>query len=184
MKTIDIERKTMDYTVKRKQHGAFRDTDTRGKQPSKNKIEKETIEVVHRHIRSFPKMESHYSREKKHCLAHDLNIKHMWCLYVEECKKLDLVYAKQAKYREVFCNSYNYSFFKYKKDQCSMCERYNRAKETGNVDKSSGEGGERNRQEEITGRCQVLRLTCKQYTLPHAHWSARCTTQETYAATA
>jgi hypothetical protein len=27
-------------------------------------------------------------------------------------------------------------------------------------------------------------LTCKQYTLPHAHWSARCTPQETYAATA
>jgi hypothetical protein len=27
-------------------------------------------------------------------------------------------------------------------------------------------------------------LTCKQCTLPHAHWSARCTTQETYAATA
>jgi hypothetical protein len=65
MKTIDIERKTMDYTVKRKQHGAFRDTDTRGKQPWENKIEKETIEVVHRHIRSFPKMESHYSRKKK-----------------------------------------------------------------------------------------------------------------------
>ena len=55
----------MDYTVKRKQHGAFRDTDTRGKQPWENKIEKETIEVVHRHIRSFPKMESHYSRKKK-----------------------------------------------------------------------------------------------------------------------
>jgi hypothetical protein len=65
MKTIDIGRKTIDYTVKRKQHGAFRDTDMRGKQPSKNKIEKETIEVVHRHIRSFPKMESHYSRKKR-----------------------------------------------------------------------------------------------------------------------
>ena len=38
MKTIDIERKTIDYTVKRKQHGAFRDIDMRGKQPSKNKI--------------------------------------------------------------------------------------------------------------------------------------------------
>ena len=138
MKTIDIERQTIDCTVKRKQHNAFRDTDMRGKQPSKNKIERETIEVVHRHIRSLSKMESHYSRKKrkKHYLAHDLNIKQMWCLYVEECKKLDLVYVKQAKYREVFCNSYNYSFFKYKKDQCSMCERYNRAKETGNDDRN------------------------------------------------
>ena len=65
MKTIYIERKTIDYTVKRKQHGAFRDTYMRGKQPSKNNIEKETIEVVLRHIRSFTKMESHYSRKKR-----------------------------------------------------------------------------------------------------------------------
>jgi hypothetical protein len=65
MKTIDIERKTIDYTVKRKQHGVFRDTDMRGKQPSKNKIEKRTIEVVHRHIRSFTKMESHHSRKNE-----------------------------------------------------------------------------------------------------------------------
>jgi hypothetical protein len=35
-------------------------------------------------------------------------IKQMGCLYVEECKKQDLVYAKQAKYREMFCNSYIY----------------------------------------------------------------------------
>jgi hypothetical protein len=31
--------------------------------------------------------------------------------------------------------STKYSFFKHKKDQCSTCERYNQAKETGNVDK-------------------------------------------------
>ena len=49
--------------MKRKQHGAFRDTDMRGKQPSKNKVGKGAIEVVHRHIRSFTKMESHYSRK-------------------------------------------------------------------------------------------------------------------------
>ena len=60
----------------------------------------------------------------------------MWCLYVEKCKKQELVYVKQAKYREVFCNSYNCSFFKHKNDQCSLWERYNRAKATGNVDKS------------------------------------------------
>ena len=67
MKTLDIDRKTIDYTKKRKQHGAFRGTGIRGKQASKHKIEnsKETTEVDHRHVRSFPKMESHYSRRKK-----------------------------------------------------------------------------------------------------------------------
>ena len=53
MKTLDIERKAIDYTMKRKQHGAFCDTYMRGKQLSKNKIEKEIIEVVHRHIPDF-----------------------------------------------------------------------------------------------------------------------------------
>ena len=53
MKTLDIGRKAIDYTMKRKQHGAFCDTDMRGKQLSKNKIEKEIIEVVHRHIPDF-----------------------------------------------------------------------------------------------------------------------------------
>ena len=32
--------------------------------------------------------------------------------------------------------STKYSFFKHKQDQCSMCERYNRVKKTGIVDKS------------------------------------------------
>jgi hypothetical protein len=47
MKTLDIGRKAIDYTMKRKQHGVFCDTNMRGKQLSKNKIEKEIIEVVH-----------------------------------------------------------------------------------------------------------------------------------------
>jgi hypothetical protein len=42
MKTLDIGSKAIDYTMKRKQRGAFCDTDMRGTQLSKNKIEKET----------------------------------------------------------------------------------------------------------------------------------------------
>ena len=78
-------------------------------------------------------MHTIHGKNYKKKLAHDLNIKQMWCLYVKECKKEDLMYVKQAKYGEVLCN---YSFFKHKKDQCSMCERYNWGKKTGIVDKS------------------------------------------------
>jgi ribosomal protein S6 len=53
MKTLDIGRKAIDYTMKKKQHGTFCDTDMRGKQQTKNNIEKEIIEVVHRHIPDF-----------------------------------------------------------------------------------------------------------------------------------
>lgn len=63
-------------------------------------------------------MESHYSRKrqkKKEYLSHDLNIKQMWRLYVKECEKQGLVPIKRAKYREVFCENYSFSFFKPKK---------------------------------------------------------------------
>lgn len=41
---------------------------------------------------------------------------------------------KQSKYRQIFCKkNYNISLFKPKKDQCSVCEYYNRSKESGNV---------------------------------------------------
>lgn len=45
-----------------------------------------------------------------------------------------LLPIKQAKCREVLCENYSFSFFKPKKDQCSLCERYNRATETGSID--------------------------------------------------
>lgn len=81
-------------------------------------------------------MESPYSRKKtkKEYLSHDLNIKQMWRLYVKECEKQGLVPIEQEKYREVFCENYSFSFFKPKKYQCSLCERYNRATETGSID--------------------------------------------------
>lgn len=35
----------------------------------------------------------------------------------------------------MFCENFNFSFFKPpQKDQCSLCERYNRATETGSID--------------------------------------------------
>jgi len=49
-KTLDIGRKTIDYTIKRKMHGTFSGTDMRGKKPSKNKIDQETLQFVHQHV--------------------------------------------------------------------------------------------------------------------------------------
>ena len=63
MKTLDINRKTIDYTHKKKKHGAFVATDIRGKDPSVNKLDSCTVEIVKKHIESYPKMESHYTRK-------------------------------------------------------------------------------------------------------------------------
>ena len=89
----------------------------RGKKSSKNKISGETLQFIHDHIQSFPKMESHCARKKtkKEYLSHDLNIKQMWRLYKEECQKEGQTAVKDSKYREVFCENYNISFFQTKK---------------------------------------------------------------------
>ena len=138
MKTLDINRKTINYTLKKKKHGAFVATDMRGKDPSVNKLDSCTVEIVKKHIESFPKMESHYTRKssKKQYLAHDLNIKQMWKLYVKDCEKKGITSVKQSMYRKIFCENYNLSFFKPKKDQCSFCTLYDRRKAAGTVNET------------------------------------------------
>ena len=139
MRTLDIGRKTIDYTLKRKAHGRFGGKDRRGKHSPANKTSEDQIRFVHQHIRSFPKMEAHYVRKKskREYLAHDLNIKEMWRLYVKECKKKNLNPVKQGKYRQIFCEDYNLSFFKPKKDQCSLCELYNRRMQAGTMNEET-----------------------------------------------
>lgn len=50
----------------------------------------------------------------------------MWTLYVDACKKEGKPYVKQSKYRQVFTEHFNLASFKPKKDQCSLCTKYER----------------------------------------------------------
>lgn len=71
------------------------------------------------HIESFPTMDAHYVRKqsRRKYLPQDLNITKMWHLYKSECDSKGINSVSQAKYRKIFCDEYNYSFFKPKKDQ-------------------------------------------------------------------
>jgi hypothetical protein len=126
VKTLNISNKLIQYNMHKKQNGSRVGVDGRGRQASGNKTKEEILQGVRNHIDSFPKMESHYSRRDsvKEYLAHDLNIKQMWQLYQEQCKQKGINGVKEAKYRQVFCQEYNLSFFKPKKDKCSLCELY------------------------------------------------------------
>lgn len=138
MKTLDIKRKTIDYNVSKKKHGAFGGQDMRGRHKAPNKTEAERISFVEQHIASFPRMESHYSRQstKKQYLQHDLNIKKMWKLYSDLCEKEGKVPVSEAMYRKTFCEKFNLSFFKPKKDQCSTCALYDRKRAAGTLDET------------------------------------------------
>ena len=49
-RTLDIKRKTIDYTLSNKEHGAYGGTDMRGKSPSANKLDPDTVSFVKKHI--------------------------------------------------------------------------------------------------------------------------------------
>lgn len=135
-KTLDIKRKTIDYTLSKKKHGAYAESDKRGKSSSANKLNPERVALVKKHIESFPTMESHYKRKtsRKDYLSHELNIKKMWELYSKECERKGTSAVSHAMYRKIFCENYNISFYKPKKDQCSLCTLFERRKQTGTID--------------------------------------------------
>ena len=138
IKTLDVKRKTIDYTLARKKHGAFAESDRRGKSSSANKLDPKRVLFVKKHVESFPTMESHYKRKssKKAYLSHELNIKRMWDLYTKECERKHTPAVSLAMYRKIFCENYNISFYKPKKDQCSLCTLFERRRQAGTIDDS------------------------------------------------
>ena len=55
-------------------------------------------------------------------------------MYTEKCVSYGTKPVSQAKYRQIFCEKYNYSLFKPKKDQCSQCTRFALKQATESVD--------------------------------------------------
>jgi len=145
-------------------------------------------------------MESHYTRKasKKQYLPHDLNIKKMWILYCEKCKGLGHTPVKENMYRKVFCEHFNLSFFKPKKDQCSLCTLYERRKSGDNLSTAFMEQYKQHQLDKTQARDENLQIsterkqtkafmwllsTCKQCLPHHVHWCPSCIIHESYAVT-
>ena len=113
--------------------GTFTGEDMRGKNVPANKISEEQAETVKKHITSFPKIESHYTRKDthRHYLNQSLSIRKMHQLYINQCAEIEpsIKPVSEKKYREIFCQDFNLSFFHPKKDQCATCSRYKSLKE-------------------------------------------------------
>ncbi|CAC5378890.1 unnamed protein product [Mytilus coruscus] len=60
---LDISQKTVQYALKKKQHGVFVGVDNRGKTSSVNKTPEIDINFIREHIKSFPTVPSHYTRK-------------------------------------------------------------------------------------------------------------------------
>ena len=142
--TLNIGKKTVQNAMKKKSHGDFAAQDERGRFPSANKTSSERLAKVRRHIESFPRMESHYVRKtsKRQYLSPDLSIRQMWEYCKESCKTKTMKPVAEKTYRDIFCTEYNLlfcteynlSFYKPKKDQCSLCNVYEMKKKQVTLD--------------------------------------------------
>ncbi|XP_071056028.1 uncharacterized protein [Onthophagus taurus] len=90
----------------------------------KKKIPTEIKSAVIDHIKSFPRVESHYCRAdtKREYLESDLSVVKMYELYIEKMHEKNLPCVKLSQYRYIFCNNFNIYFQKPKKDRCDVCE--------------------------------------------------------------
>uniref|UniRef100_A0A6B2EIE4 DUF7869 domain-containing protein n=1 Tax=Phlebotomus kandelakii TaxID=1109342 RepID=A0A6B2EIE4_9DIPT len=101
-------------------------------------------ESVEKHIKSFPTVDSHYTRKDsvKTYLENDLSLAGMYRLYLDFTKENypDLKPAAQWKYREIFDHNFNIGFHQPKKDQCAECEAFKNSSE----EEKSGQSNEYN----------------------------------------
>ena len=103
--------------------------DQRGKHNNRpNQIPETTIGYVKRHILSFPRQTSHYSRNSnpnRRYLTPDLNIAKLHRLYQQKCDELNWPTVIESMYRNVFCENFNFNFGSPKSDTCKTCETLN-----------------------------------------------------------
>ncbi|XP_047986390.1 uncharacterized protein LOC125226450 isoform X2 [Leguminivora glycinivorella] len=119
-----------DAVNKKDSLGLYAGDDQRGKKSPPNKTKREDVQQVKNHIESFPVMDSHYCRKdtkKKYLYPDAKSVVNMHGLYVDFCKENNENPVSESKYRHIFNEEYNYSFYSPKKDLCNVCSRYKKA---------------------------------------------------------
>lgn len=97
-----------------------------------NFISEDLKNDVRDHIRSFPKIESHYCRSssKKEFVDSRLSIQKMYEMYEQNCEENNKEKVKASMYRSIFVREFNIDFHVPKKDRCDTCEEVKSAEKT------------------------------------------------------
>ena len=98
-------------------------TDNRGRHKPKHAANEDTLNILKKHINSFPREESHYTLNKKFTLDPELNVKKMHLLYKEQELENGRRALGYAKYIQMF-NKYDLKFGSYKTDTCKTCDEF------------------------------------------------------------
>lgn len=96
--------------------------DKRGRHSKHKKLCPEIVQSVKDHIKKYPLVQSHYCRAdtQKRYLDENLSVAKMYRMYLMDGEE-GAPKASERNYRDIFNTCFNLSFFKPKKDQCSLC---------------------------------------------------------------
>ncbi|XP_041982815.1 uncharacterized protein LOC121739498 isoform X3 [Aricia agestis] len=128
--TLDIGHSFLTTVSKKADSTGVISGDLRGKHAINGRRLPEAVkDGVRDHINSYPKKESHYCRAStsKTYLDGDLNLCMMYRQYKDWCVHNDKLLATQGTYENIFRTEFNISFYKPKKDMCSLCLSYTNA---------------------------------------------------------
>ncbi|KAL7636965.1 UNVERIFIED_CONTAM: hypothetical protein RMT77_012723 [Armadillidium vulgare] len=107
-------------------HGGVISTDCRGKHGNHATVPAAIKESIRKHIRSIPKIESHYCRARtsKEYIQGDKTVSDLYRDYKKMCEEENLEYGNYLMYYTIFNQEFNLAFFIPKKDQCELCTKF------------------------------------------------------------
>ena len=122
--TLDISQKRINNHHASKQSGGTPACLAWGKSIN-NAVDEVVKESTLTHIKSIPRIESHYCRadtNKEYISQYGLNVTSLYRKYVEKCVEDGSVPGKLHLYCEIFNTEFNIAFHFPKSDRCDKCE--------------------------------------------------------------
>ena len=125
LRTLDISERMVYTALDKETDTGIVLPDKRGKSSDKY-CNREERDIIHEHIDSFPRTESHYCRKttKREYLGGHLSVEKMYRDYEDERRKLNKTPMSLATYKHIFYTEFNKGFFKRRKDGCDFCVRF------------------------------------------------------------
>ena len=132
LETFDITAQVVKTALSKQTDLGTCDEERRGKHTKRGKQSKEVEkEAIRKHIRSFPRVESHYCRKQteKEYLESCLDLTTMYGLYKEERTALGYIPVGETVYRYIFNYEFNIEFNRRMKDRCDTCTSFENSAE-------------------------------------------------------
>lgn len=128
MAALDINNRITRTVIEKAKKG-FLEVDLRGKHKNHRKVDPSIKEGVREHIRSIPRIESHYLRKQtsREYIDGGKNLTDIFNDYKAKCQENNLPHANLVMFSKIFNTEFNISFFTPRKDRCELCDAYENA---------------------------------------------------------